>query len=495
MADTEINLAVTPREMKIILTGLMLALTLASLDQNIMSTALPRITGDFGGLAHISWVITSFVVTSTVSAPLYGRLSDLYGRKAAFTVSILLFLLGSVLCGASRSMLQLIVFRALQGLGAGGLMVLSQTVIGDLVAPRDRGRYQGLFAAVFTACSVAGPLIGGLISQYFSWRWIFYVNLPVGFASLALIIGWLKAKPLGPAPKLDLAGAGLLIVGTCSLLLVLSWGGTTYPWASAPVLGLAGLAVAAFALMVPVEQHAPQAILPPDLFSNRVFVIGSIATCFTAMALFAAVVFLPLMFQLLMSATPARAGLMIVPLMGGVIISSFVGGRFISRTGRYKILPVSGLFVVTVGFFTLAWATRHGTRVPPIEAVLFLMGLGLGLVMPTMTTAIQNGVARHEIGGATASVAFFRSLGSAFGVAFSGIILAASLQRLPLALQGAGNSVAQIGNLPAPQREIVLAAYRTGLSGAFAIGACIAALGFIAVLFLPELPLRSAQTA
>jgi EmrB/QacA subfamily drug resistance transporter len=480
------------RELRMVLTGLMLALTLAALDQNIVATALPRITGELGGLQHLSWVVTAFVVASTVSAPLYGSLSDLYGRKPAFTVSILLFLAGSVLCALAGDLIQLIAFRAVQGLGAGGLIVLAQTVIGDLVSPRERGRYQGLFAAVFAACSVAGPLIGGLITEYASWRWIFYVNLPVGAAALALIIVFLRPHPSGAARRLDLAGAALLVVGTCCLLLLLSWGGSAYPWISAPVMGLGVAAAASFVLLVAVERRAAQPIMSPDLFRNRVFVIGAAVIALAAMALFAGVVFLPLMFQLLMGASPASAGLMISPMMGGVIVASFVGGRLVSRTGRYKLFPVLGLLAATLSYGTLAWAAHAGMGVLPIEGILVLMGLGIGLVMPNLTTAIQNAVERTELGGATAAAAFFRSLGGALGVALSGAVLASHLKGLPAGMQAA-EGVAEIASLPEAQRATILAAYRAGLSGAFAVGAAIAAVGLTAVLFLPELPLRDGR--
>jgi EmrB/QacA subfamily drug resistance transporter len=482
--------ATSPRELRLVLIGLMLALTLASLDQNIVATALPRITGELGGLQHLSWVVTSFVVASTVSAPLYGRLSDLYGRRPAFTVSITVFLLGSALCGFSDSMDQLIAFRAVQGLGAGGLMVLAQTVIADLVSPRERGRYQGLFAAVFAACSVAGPLLGGLITEYASWRWIFYVNIPVGIAALVLIALWLQPRPLGPSPRLDVLGAALLIVGTCCLLLALSWGGSVYGWLSWPVLSTGGAAMIAFAGLIPVEHRAVQPILPPDLFRNRVFVIGSAVIALAMMALFAAAVFLPLMFQVLMGRSPSAAGLMLAPLMGGVIVASVVGGRLVSRTGRYKLLPVIGLLAVTLCFAALASAVKAGTGARPIEAMLVVMGLGVGLVMPNLTTAIQNAVHRHELGGATATTAFFRSVGGALGVALSGAVFAAQLHSLPLSLQAAASGVAQIAGLPAAQRAAVLGAYRAGLFHAFLVGGGIAAMGFFVVLFLPELPLR-----
>ncbi len=482
----------SPRELRLVLTGLMMALTLAALDQNIVATALPRITGELGGLEHLSWVVTGFVVASTVTAPLYGRLSDLYGRKPAFTVSILVFLAGSVLCGLAGGMTELIVFRAVQGLGAGGLIVLAQTVIGDLVSPRERGRYQGLFAAVFAACSVAGPLLGGFITQYASWRWIFYVNLPVGAAALALIGVGLKARPPGPAPRLDILGAVLLVLGTCCLLLLLSWGGSAYPWLSPPMLGLEAATLAAFGLLVSVERRVAQPILPPDLFRNRVFVVGAGVIALAAMALFAAAVFLPLLFQLLMGASPSRAGLMIAPMMGGVIVASFAGGRLVSRTGRYKLFPVLGLAAAALSYAALSWATHAGVGPAPIEAVLVVMGLGIGFVMPNLTTAIQNGVERSELGAATATAAFFRSLGAAMGVALSGAVLSSHLYGLPGGLRDAGNGVVAIGSLPVAQQALILGAYRAGLSSAFAAGAVIAALGFLAVLFLPERPLRAA---
>ncbi len=483
------------RELRPVLAGLMLALTLAALDQNIVATALPRITGELGGLEHLSWVVTGFVVASTVSAPIYGRLSDLYGRKPAFTVSILVFLAGSMLCGLAGGMIQLIVFRAIQGLGAGGLIVLAQTVIGDLVSPRERGRYQGLFAAVFAACSVAGPLLGGFITEYASWRWIFYVNLPMGAAALALIAVFLRPRPPGPPPRLDVAGAALLVAGTCSLLLVLSWGGSAYPWLSAPVVALEVATLIAFGLLVPTELRAAQPILPPDLFRNLVFVIGAGVIGLAAMALFAAVVFLPLLFQLLMGASPSRAGLMIAPMMGGVIVASFAGGRMVSRTGRYKLFPVVGLAAATLSYAALSVATQAGAGPAPIEAVLVVMGLGIGLVMPNLTTAIQNGVGRSELGAATATAAFFRSLGGAMGVALAGAVLANHLSLLPAGLQQVGGGVEAIGRLPTAQHTAVLAAYRAGLSSAFAAGAVVAALGFLAVLFLPERPLRAAGEA
>ena len=368
--------AVSPRELRLVLIGLMMALTLAALDQNIVATALPRITGDLGGFQHLSWVVTAFIVTSTVSAPLYGRFSDLYGRKAAFTVSIVLFLIGSVACGLAGDLLQLILARALQGLGAGGLIVLAQTVVGDLVSPRERGRYQGLFAAVFAGCSVAGPLVGGLITQYVSWRWIFYVNLPVGAAALALILAFLRPHASGQKPRIDFAGAALLTAGTTCLLFLLTWGGDVYGWLSAPILSLLAATIVSFGALAVVESRVAQPILPPDLFRNRVFVIGAGVIALAAMALFAAVVFLPLMFQLLMNASPASAGLLISPMMGGVIVASFVGGRLVSRPAATSRSPSSGCSSRRRPM--PRWRGRRGAPISvlPVEGMLVLMGAG-----------------------------------------------------------------------------------------------------------------------
>ena len=475
----------------------MLALTLASLDQNIVATALPRIVGDLGGLAHLSWVVTAFMVTSTISTPLYGKLSDIYGRKRLYYVSIIIFLIGSVLCGMAETMFQLILFRALQGLGAGGLITLAQTTVGDLIVPRERGKYQGLFGAVFASCSVAGPLLGGFITDTLSWRWIFYVNLPVGAAALALIAIGLKHKCNHVQHRIDYTGAALLTCATVSLLLLLSWGGSMFPWLSGVIIGLAVAAVIFFTFLIRQEQHAPEPILPLRLFHNPVFLVSVTVIGLNAMALFGSLVFLPLFFQLVLGASPSKAGLMLAPMMGGVIVASVTGGRLISAFGRYKIFPVIGLASSTCSFLTLAWAARDDGPLWAVETALVFLGAGLGLVMPNLTVAIQNAVERTEMGSATSLSAFLRSLGGALGVAVAGTVLAVRLRHfLPAAwVQAEGGTrsvlelgVQQIAQLSADQRHTLMEAYRHSIATTFLTGAGIAALAFTIVLFLPSSP-------
>jgi EmrB/QacA subfamily drug resistance transporter len=469
----------------LVFAGLMLALLLAALDQNIVATALPRIVSDLGGLAHLSWVVTAFLVASTMTTPLYGKLSDVFGRKPAFFVSILIFLAGSVLCGLSRSMTELIVFRAVQGLGAGGLITLSQTVVGDLVSPRERGRYQGLFASVFAACSVAGPLLGGLITQALSWHWIFYVNLPVGAAAMVMIGVGLKPHASRVSHSVDYLGALLLSVATCCGLLGLSWGGNSYAWSSPTILGLGGVAAVAIVLLIATERRAAEPLLPPRLFRSQVFVLSVVVVGLAAMGLFAAAVFLPLYFQLVQGASPTAAGLLIAPMMGGVIVASVGGGRLVSHTGRYKLLVTAGLLAAALSFATLAVSAWTGSGVAAGEATLIVLGLGIGVTFPNLTTAIQNAVDRADLGAATAMSAFFRSLGGAVGVALSGAILTARLHTLmPAGIGGEG-----LDHMPATADAAVVFAYRQALATTFLAGAVVAAVACFIVALSPERPL------
>ena len=490
------------RTFRLSFAGLLTTMALASLDQNIVATALPRIVGELGGLAHLPWVITAFMLTSTATAPLYGKLSDMHGRRPLFVVAIFIFTTGSALCGLARSMTGLILFHGLQGLGAGGLMVLAQTAIADLVPPRQRGRYQGLITGVFALCSVTGPVLGGVITGALSWRWIFYVNLPVGAAALCLILAGLPRSPRRPAAhRIDYQGAVLLTATTAALLLLLSWGGTAAAWSSPTILGLALGTVGLTALLLTCERVAPEPILPLRLFANPVFAVAVAVVAVTATALFGTFVFLPTFFQLVEGKSPSVAGLLTAPLMAGLIVASVLGGRLVSALGRYKGLSLLGLGLAIAGLAAIAAAVWLAAPLPAIEAALVVIGAGLGLVMPNLTVAIQNAVRPEMLGVATSAVSFFRSLGGAFGVALSGSLLAgrvdASLAAAGSAAAAARRAVAggagSIGGLPPAVHSLVAAAYRQAIGTTFAMGAAIAVFGLVLLLLLPEQPLRDAS--
>lgn len=490
----------TRREVQLTFAGLMTALTLAALDQNIVSTALPRVVGDLGGMTHLSWVVTAFMLTSTSSTLLYGKLSDMYGRKPLFYVAISVFVAGSMLCGAAQTMTHLIFFRGLQGLGAGGLMVLAQTTIADIIPPRERGKYQGLFGAVFATCSVAGPLLGGFITDALSWRWIFFVNLPVGAAALGLISIGLKHRNRAVTHRIDYLGAGVMTGATTCLLLVLSWGGALYEWTSPLIVGLALAAGALYGFLWRHERRATEPILPLRLFSNPIYMAAVGALFLAGMALMGSMVFMPLYFQLVLGASPSKAGLMLAPLMGGVIVTSVAGGRLISMTGRYKIFPVCGFALATAAFFTLAGVAAFQVGQGITIAVLVVLGLGLGLIMPNLSVALQNAVDPADMGVATSVAAFLRSLGGAVGVAVSGTIVTMQLQaQLPESFfdrTTGGRSLLDhgvhfIARLPADQHDMVLGAYRHATSTTFIAGGIIAMLALLIVCFLPEKPLRT----
>ncbi len=487
---TELPPAVSRRQFRTVLAGLMLILALAALDQNIVSTALPRIVGDLGGLSHLSWVVTAFILTSTATTPLYGKLSDMYGRRAMFFLAVAIFLGGSALCGLSRSLGALVAFRAVQGVGAGGLLPLVQTAIADLVGPRERGRYQGLFVAVFSVCSVAGPLLGGVITDWLSWRWIFYVNLPVGAVALALIAAGFRRPARRVAHRVDYAGAALLTLATTSVLLTLSWGGSVFPWGSPQMVGLAAGAIVLVLLLVGRERLADEPILPPHLFRNPVFRLSAAVMTLNAVALFGTIIFMPLFFQLVMGESATRAGLLISPLMAGVLVASVLGGQLVSRTGRYKALPVLGMAASAGAFFGIAWLTDSAGGVEGIEACLVALGFGLGLAMPTLTVAIQNAVDPSDLGVATSAAIFFRSLGSAVGVALSGAIVAMRLHAAGLGAV-ANQAIQHIAGLPVGQRTAIVDAYRHAIGTSLVVGGAVATLAFLMATAIPELPLRS----
>src|SRR4051794_40669652 len=382
--------------------GLLLAMLLASLDQTIVSTALPTIVGDLGGLDQLTWVVTAYLLTATVSTPVWGRVSDLYGRKALFQASIAVFLLGSALSGVAGSIGELIGFRALQGLGAGGLMTLAMAIVADIISPRERGRYQGYIQMVFVLASVAGPLLGGLFADHLSWRWVFYVNLPIGALALGVVSTTLEHTVSGARPRIDYGGAALLAAGLTAILLVTTWGGRQYAWDSPTIAGLAVAAVALLAAFVWRERRAAEPILPLRLFRDPVFDVVSVVLFLTTCAFFAAIVFTPLYLQVVTGATATSSGLLLLPMMLAAAASTAVSGRLISKTGRYKRFPVAGLAIMALGLLLLSRLDETTSRAMT-SLYLAVFGVGFGMVSQVLTVAVQNAVPRADIGIATAS--------------------------------------------------------------------------------------------
>src|SRR3954464_12165723 len=429
----------TGRALVPVFAALMLGMFLAALDQTIVSTALPTIVGELGGLAHLSWVVTSYLLASTASTPLYGKLGDMYGRKPVFLVAIVIFLVGSMLSGLSQTMGELIAFRAVQGLGAGGLMVGAQAIIADVVPPRDRGRYMGLIGSVFAVASVAGPLLGGFFVQALSWRWVFYVNLPIGFVAVLIIIFQLHLHVPHHRHKIDFLGAALLTAGVSCLILVTTWGGNEYRWGSGTILTLAIAGVLLILAFVMQERRAPEPIIPLTLFRMPVFSVASSLGFVIGLAMFGAIIFIPLFLQLVYGVSPTSSGLRMLPLMAGLLTASILSGRAISRIGRYKPFPIAGTAVTTVGLFLLS--RLEGDTPPWLASVYMLvLGVGLGLVMQVIVLVVQNDVEPRDIGVATSTATFFRSMGGSLGVALFGAIfasrLASELSALPPQIAG-----------------------------------------------------------
>ncbi len=489
--------AVPPREFRLAMTGALLALLLAALDQNILNTALPRMVGELGGMAHISWVVTAFMLTSTTTTPLYGKLSDLFGRRRLFFVAITLFLGGSLLCGLAQTMGQLIGFRALQGLGAGGLMVLAQAAVGDIVAPRERPRYQGLFTGTFALASVAGPLLGGVITESLSWRWVFYVNLPIGLLALVMIgLGLPTRQSTRAVRPIDFPGAVLLGGATAALLLLLAWGGHEFPWASLQAVVLGGVAAGLLALFLWRETRAPEPLIRLALFRNRVYARGVAVGGMMTFAMLGSTVFLPLYFQVVLGMEPSHAGFMMLPQVVGMVLTSVIGGRIVARRGRNKPFLLAALALEAVALASLAlfaWLAA-----PPV-AFLFSMGalgLGMGMGMPNLTVTVQNAVAHRELGAATGAMTFVRSLGAAIGVASSGAIMAGRLAAQSGAAGVDFGVLAQHGMqaaaMLAPDQAAALStAYRAALTGSFLLSGVVMTLAFLLVLGMPQMTLRS----
>jgi EmrB/QacA subfamily drug resistance transporter len=485
---------------RLIFSALLLVLLLASLDQTIVSTALPTIVGDLGGISKFSWVVTAYLLASTVVGPIYGKLGDLFGRKIVLQGAIAIFLVGSALCGLSQNMTELIVFRAIQGLGGGGLFVITIAVVGDIIPPRDRGRYQGFFGAVFGVSTVIGPLLGGFFVDNLSWRWIFYVNLPIGVIALAVISVAFQAPADRAHPSIDWLGAVLLAGGLSAIVLYTSLGGTTYAWGAPLMIALLVAGVAMLVAFVYVESRAADPILPLELFRNRIFTVSNAIGFIIGLALFGAITYLPLYLQDVKGHSPTESGLLITPMMAGLLVTSIASGQLISRFGRYKPFPIAGTALMAVGLWLLS-RLEVDTPTAVTAAYMVVLGLGLGMVLQVLVLAVQNSVDYRYLGVATAASTLFRQIGGSIGVAVFGAIFA---NRLTHDLKTALPAGAHVPDSPNPAvlkqlPDAVRAAYATAITMAlhpvFLTAAAAAVVAFLLTWLLRDVPLRTTTQA
>jgi EmrB/QacA subfamily drug resistance transporter len=492
-----------PREVMIVLPGLLLAILLAMLDNLIVSTALPRIVGDLGGVAHLSWVVTAYILASTITTPFYGKLGDMYGRKKFFVAAIIIFLIGSALSGLSQSMAELIAFRALQGLGAGGLMVGAMATLGDIVAPRERGRYMSYMMVVMMLATIGGPLLGGFITTAFSWRWIFYINIPVGGAALVYLIATLHVPVHRVKHKVDYLGGTLLGVAATALILVATWGGTQYAWGSPQIIVLALLTVGSAAAFCVTETRAAEPMLPLHVFRNRNFSLAMAMTFLTGLAMFGAMTFLPLYQQTVQGESPTISGLALTPMMLGVTVTSIVAGQVTTRTGRYKAFPILGGGIMALAMYLLTGLDVGTTRLT--SAIFYVvLGLGMGFLMQMVSLIAQNSVEQKDMGVASSARMFFQQIGGSLGVAAFGAIFARQLTTSLAAATGPGVHIsasggqldpATVNSLPAQVRHDVFFAIAHAVQHVFVWALPSAVIIFVLAWFIKEVPLRGRAPA
>ncbi|MFE4308324.1 DHA2 family efflux MFS transporter permease subunit [Streptomyces sp. NPDC056891] len=496
------------RTVLVAIGALLLGMLLAALDQTIVSTALPTIVSELGGMEHLSWVVTAYILASTAGTPLWGKLGDQYGRKRLFQAAIVLFLIGSALCGVAQNMPQLIAFRAVQGLGGGGLIVLAMAIVGDLVSPRERGRYQGLFGAVFGTTSVLGPLLGGVVTQQLSWRWVFYINLPIGIVALFVIAAVLHIPARSTRHTIDYLGTFLIASVAACLVLVASLGGTTWAWGSAQIIGLGVLGAVLLVLFIQVERRAAEPVLPLKLFRIRTFSLVAVISFVIGFAMFGAMTYLPTFLQVVQGVTPTMSGVHMLPMVAGILITSTVTGQIVSRTGRWKVFPIAGTAVTCLGLLLLHGLTETSST-GEMSVCFFVFGVGLGLVMQVLVLVVQNAVPYGDLGVATSGATFFRSIGASFGVAVFGTIFtsrlthelddvfaAASGQDLPPGIgpEQVAADPRTVAALPAELRPDVLHAYAMSITDVFLYAAPVVLAAFVVAWFLKEDKLRGSVT-